>query len=148
MVAETSGGAVVVVYSGEVYNFAELRTELRARGHRFRSRSDTEVVLRGYLEWGNSVAQRLTGMWAFAIWDARDQRLRLMRDPLGIRPLYMMPTRDGVLFGSEPKAVLGVGIHLSNPFAAVPGHRRAGRYRCHYRQNALEVVHVGDIRAA
>jgi asparagine synthase (glutamine-hydrolysing) len=106
MTVDTPEGAVVLVYSGEAYNFAELRTELQVRGHRFRGRSDTEVVLRGYIEWGEAVAERLTGMWAFAIWDTRDQRLLLMRDPLGIKPLYLMPTHDGVLFGSEPKAIL------------------------------------------
>lgn len=106
MTVETPDGTVALVYSGEAYNFAELREQLTSRGHRFHSRSDTEVVLRGYLEWGEAIAERLTGMWAFAIWDARVQRLSLFRDPLGIKPLYLMPTADGVLFGSEPKAVL------------------------------------------
>ncbi|WP_194819386.1 asparagine synthase (glutamine-hydrolyzing) [Nocardia sp. XZ_19_385] len=106
MTAETPDGPVALVYSGETYNFTELRAELQARGHRFRGRSDTEVVLHGYLEWGAAVAERLIGMFAFAIWDARVQRLVLIRDQLGIKPLYLLPTRDGVLFGSEPKAIL------------------------------------------
>ncbi|MGW4767037.1 asparagine synthase (glutamine-hydrolyzing) [Nocardia sp. NPDC004278] len=111
MAVETPNGTVVLVYSGEIYNFTELRSELAARGHRFRSRSDTEVVLRGYLEWGNAVAERLLGMYAFALWDTRVQRLVLIRDRLGIKPLYLWPTTDGVLFGSEPKAI------LANPLA-------------------------------
>ncbi|MER7268360.1 asparagine synthase (glutamine-hydrolyzing) [Micromonospora carbonacea] len=96
----------VITYSGEVYNFQELRDELAARGHRFRTRSDTEVVLRGYLEWGEGLPERLVGMFAFAVWDNRDQRLLLVRDRLGVKPLYYYPTPRGVLFGSEPKAIL------------------------------------------
>ncbi|RDI49801.1 asparagine synthase (glutamine-hydrolyzing) [Nocardia mexicana] len=106
MTVDTPNGAVALVYSGEVYNFTELRADLVARGHRFRSRSDTEVVLRGYLEWGEAVVERLIGMYAFALWDAREQRLVLIRDRLGIKPLYLWQTDDGVLFGSEPKAIL------------------------------------------
>jgi asparagine synthase (glutamine-hydrolysing) len=110
----TPAGEVVLVYSGEAYNFAELREALRGRGHRFRTNSDTEVVLRGYLEWGEGVTERLNGMFAFAVWDARTEKLVLVRDRLGVKPLYYHPTPDGVLFGSEPKAIL-----------ANPGVRRA-----------------------
>ncbi|MER7080594.1 asparagine synthase (glutamine-hydrolysing) [Saccharopolyspora kobensis] len=106
MEAETPGGSVVVVYSGETYNFTELRAELSGRGHRFRTDSDTEVVLRGYLEWGEGLAGRLNGMYAFAIWDEREQKLVMIRDRMGIKPFYYSPTPDGVLFGSEPKAIL------------------------------------------
>ncbi|MEV6157167.1 asparagine synthase (glutamine-hydrolyzing) [Nonomuraea sp. NPDC052129] len=102
----TAEGPVVITYSGEIYNFVELRAELAAKGHRFRTRSDTEVVLHGYLEWGAGVADRLNGMYAFAIWDDRAQELLLVRDRLGVKPLYYYPLRDGVLFGSEPKAIL------------------------------------------
>ncbi|MEV4494166.1 asparagine synthase (glutamine-hydrolyzing) [Micromonospora arborensis] len=98
--------SAVISYSGEVYNFPQLRDALTARGHRFRSRSDTEVVLRGYLEWGEGVAERLVGMFAFAVWDERHQRLLLVRDRLGVKPLYYYPTPEGLLFGSEPKAIL------------------------------------------
>lgn len=101
----TSGG-VTIVYSGECYNYTELRTKLRGRGHEFDTDSDTEVVLRGYLEWGEDVLGRLNGMYAFAIWDERDHHLLLARDRMGIKPLYYYPTGDGVLFGSEPKAIL------------------------------------------
>ena len=104
-------GEVVLVYSGEVYNFTELREELSRAGARFQTASDTEVVLRGYLHWGDRVAERLNGMYAFAIWDGRVGRLVLIRDRMGIKPLYIYPTSDGVLFGSEPKAI------LANPLA-------------------------------
>jgi asparagine synthase (glutamine-hydrolysing) len=107
----TAAGAVAMVYSGEAYNFTELREELRGRGHRFRTSSDTEVVLRGYLEWGPDVAEHLNGMFAFAIWDERENKLVMIRDRLGVKPFYYYPTPDGVLFGSEPKAV------LANPLA-------------------------------
>jgi asparagine synthase (glutamine-hydrolysing) len=95
-----------LTYSGEVYNFGELREELRSYGHQFRSRSDTEVVLRGYLEWGEKVAERLVGIFAFAVWDVRKRCLFLIRDRLGVKPLFYQPTDAGVLFGSEPKAIL------------------------------------------
>ena len=98
--------SVGIAYSGETYDFRELREELEALGHRFTSRSDTEVVLRGYLEWGTEVVEHLNGMFAFAIWDDRDERLHLVRDRMGVKPLYYFPTADGVLFGSEPKAIL------------------------------------------
>jgi asparagine synthase (glutamine-hydrolysing) len=106
MSVEIGGESVVIVYSGEAYSFTELRAELSARGHRFGTESDTEVVLRGYVEWGAAVAEWLNGMYAFAVWDGRDRKLRLVRDRMGIKPLYYAPTPDGVLFGSEPKAML------------------------------------------
>ncbi|MFD7710464.1 asparagine synthase (glutamine-hydrolyzing) [Streptomyces sp. NPDC059785] len=111
MTAGTPDGTVALVYSGEAYNFTELRRELTGRGHRFTTDSDTEVVLRGYLEWGEAVAERLNGMYAFALWDGRHDKLVMIRDRMGIKPFYYHPTSDGVLFGSEPKAI------LANPLA-------------------------------
>ncbi|MCX4759406.1 asparagine synthase (glutamine-hydrolyzing) [Streptomyces sp. NBC_01275] len=106
MAVDTPDGPVVLTYSGEAYNFVELRDELRRRGHLFRTASDTEVVLHGYLEWGEEVADRLDGMYALGIWDGRRDKLVLLRDRLGIKPLYLYETEDGVLFGSEAKAIL------------------------------------------
>ncbi len=97
---------VVLTYSGEVYNYRELRRELEALGQQFRTASDTEVVLRAYLEWGIECLERLNGMFAFAIWDGRSEELLLVRDRLGIKPLFYYPLPDGLLFGSEPKAIL------------------------------------------
>ena len=85
MSVDTPNGPVAMVYSGEAYNFSELRAELYGRGHRFRTDSDTEVVLRGYLEWAEAVAERLNGMYAFAIWDSREQKLVMIRDRMGIK---------------------------------------------------------------
>lgn len=96
----------VISYGGEIYNFRELRKELVDLGHRFQTRSDTEVALRAYLEWGDRFVDRLNGMYAIAIWDTARQQLLLVRDRLGVKPLFYYPTRDGVLFGSEPKAIL------------------------------------------
>ncbi|MDT7584737.1 MAG: hypothetical protein QOE32_2287 [Pseudonocardiales bacterium] len=111
MSVETPDGPVAMVYSGEAYNFTELREELAGRGHRFETDSDTEVVLHAYLEWGDAVAERLNGMYAFAIWDSRANKLVMIRDRMGIKPFYYYETSDGVLFGSEPKAI------LANPLA-------------------------------
>src|SRR5262249_46808376 len=107
MIAEEGGrAAATLVYTGEVYNFVELRAELEQLGHVFRTRCDTEVVLRGYLQWGDKVAERLNGIFAFAVWDSRVEELFLVRDRMGVKPLYYHQTADGVLFGSEPKAIL------------------------------------------
>jgi len=102
---------VALVFNGELYNFAGLRKELLAAGHTFTSRTDSEVLVHGYEEWGDAVVDRLAGMFAFAIWDARKARLFLARDPLGIKPLYYTVTpAGGFAFASELKA-----------FRAVPG---------------------------
>ncbi|WP_121716380.1 asparagine synthase (glutamine-hydrolyzing) [Streptomyces sp. E5N91] len=106
MTVETPDGAVSMVYSGETYNFTELRAELRRAGQRFDTESDTEVVLRGYIVWGEKLVEHLNGMYAFAIWDTRTERLVMIRDRMGIKPFYYYETDDGVIFGSEPKAIL------------------------------------------
>ncbi|MFH0517623.1 asparagine synthase (glutamine-hydrolyzing) [Streptomyces sp. M41] len=95
----------VLSYSGEIYNHHELRAELRSRGHEFRTRSDTEVVLRAYAEWGEAVAEHLDGMFAFAVWDERAERLLLVRDRLGVKPLFWAAVDGGLAFASEPKAL-------------------------------------------
>ncbi|NEE51894.1 asparagine synthetase B, partial [Streptomyces sp. SID8455] len=107
MVFEHDGEPVVAIsYTGEVFNYRELRKQLLIRGHGFRTDSDTEVVLHAYLEWGEDFTEHLNGMYAFALWDARTEELLLVRDRLGIKPLYYWPLPGGVLFGSEPKAIL------------------------------------------
>ncbi|WP_030675738.1 asparagine synthase (glutamine-hydrolyzing) [Streptomyces rimosus] len=107
MTVEHDGRTLAAVtYSGEVYNYRELRAELRALGHRFRTESDTEVVLHAYLQWGAGMVDKLNGMFAFGLWDARSEELVLVRDRIGIKPLYYFPTGRGLLFGSEAKAIL------------------------------------------
>ena len=98
-------GSIRVVFNGEIFNFVELRRELVRHGHRFRTRSDTEVLLRLYEEDGPALTHRLNGQWAFAIWDARAGTLLLSRDRIGVRPLFYTRVRDALLFASEIKAL-------------------------------------------
>ena len=93
-------------YNGELYNYRELRDELRGKGVRFRTESDTEVVLECWRHWGTAGLGRLRGMFAFALFDERAGDLTLVRDPLGIKPLYVMPRGAGLLFASELKALV------------------------------------------
>jgi len=114
-------GNVWLVYNGEIYNHEELRRGLEARGHRYRSRSDTETIVHLYEEYGRDCVQRLRGMFAFALWDARRRRLFAARDRLGIKPFYYHHSAEVFLFGSEIKTLLaypGVGARLNR--AALP----------------------------
>jgi asparagine synthase (glutamine-hydrolysing) len=102
-------GAIQVVFNGEIYNHQELRRELEAKGHRFRSRSDTEVIPHLYETYGLGFAERLNGIFGIALWDARERRLLLARDRVGVKPLFYA-VRDGTLyFGSEVKCLLAAG---------------------------------------
>lgn len=133
MLAE-AGGRVALTYSGEVYNFRELRAELETLGQVFRTRSDTEVVLRAYLQWGEASFARLRGIYGFALWDEREQSLWLVRDRFGVKPLYYYPTAGGVLFASEPKTIFanpeanpvldasGIAELFALTTAPTPGH--------------------------
>jgi asparagine synthase (glutamine-hydrolysing) len=101
-------GTVQIVFNGEIYNFPGLRAELIAKGHVFRTRSDTETIVHAYEEWGPECVTRFRGMFAFAIWDANRERLLLARDRYGKKPLFVYQAHDLVLFASEIKAVLTV----------------------------------------
>ncbi len=103
-------GSVHVVFNGEIYNFRELRDELRASGHTFNSQSDTEVLVHGFEQWGEALLPKLRGMFAFAIWDSNERRLLLARDPLGVKPLYFCERPGFVAFASEPKALFFLGV--------------------------------------
>lgn len=95
-----------LVCNGEIYNFRALRRELEAAGHRFRTHSDSEVLLHGYEQWGDAVVERLNGMFGFALWDARRRRLLVGRDRLGIKPIYVHQDGRRLVFATEAKAIL------------------------------------------
>lgn len=102
----SADGRFTITYNGEIYNFRELRKELEACGHAFHSRTDTEVVLAAYAQWGSACVTRFNGMFAFALWDAKEKALFLTRDRYGIKPLYYAFLDGALVFGSEQKAVL------------------------------------------
>lgn len=99
-------GTIWVILNGEIYNFQSLMSELKSRGHRFRTRSDTETIVHAYEEWGAKSIERLRGMFAFALWDEKKQQLLLARDRVGKKPLYYLEDKGRFIFGSEIKAVL------------------------------------------
>jgi asparagine synthase (glutamine-hydrolysing) len=99
-------GSVQIVFNGEIYNFQELRAELVAHGHAFATHSDTETIVHAYEQWGDACVTRFRGMFAFAIWDARSERLLLARDRFGKKPLFLCESPDGVAFASEIKSIL------------------------------------------
>ena len=103
-------GSVWIAFNGEIYNFAKLRNRLEGLGHRFATKTDTEVIVHLYEEEGEDFARHLNGMFAIAIWDHNNRRLVLARDQLGIKPLYYCRLADRLLFGSEIKAILADGV--------------------------------------
>ena len=103
-------GSIWIVFNGEIYNHNELRPVLQARGHRYKTRCDTETILHAYEEFGDRAPEHLQGMFAFAIWDAPKRRLLLARDRLGIKPLYVSCNGTELLFGSEIKAILAASM--------------------------------------
>ncbi len=126
-------GTVWVTYNGEIYNFQELREALEAKGHVFRSRTDTEVIVHAYEEYGPDCARRFNGMFAFAIWDKKRRELILIRDRLGVKPLYYCVKGKDLIFASEIKAIL-----------QVPGLERAVDPLALYRYVGYEFVPAPD----
>ena len=113
-------GRLTLIHNGEIYNYVELRDELRSLGHVFRSDGDTEVILRAYLQWGAQCVERFVGMWAFALYDAAEQSLLLSRDRLGIKPIYLHRTAQRLVFASEIKAIVAFLRELGEPVRANP----------------------------
>src|SRR5271165_855314 len=98
-------GGLWITFNGEIYNYLELRQELTKKGHRFATRSDTEVILNAYRELGEDCVNHFNGQWAFGIWDAGERKLFLSRDRAGVRPLFYTQTQSSFLFASEVKAL-------------------------------------------
>ncbi len=119
----TSDEQVIIVFNGCIYNYLELRRELIARGHHIRTYSDTEVILHAYTEWGDDCVNKFNGMFAFALWDRRNQRLFCARDRLGIKPFYYWFDGKELVFASEIKAILAAGIKAEADAEGVQDYR-------------------------
>jgi asparagine synthase (glutamine-hydrolysing) len=130
-------GQQQLVFNGEIYNYVELREELSARGHVFRSRTDTEVLLNAYREWGEDCVERFNGMWAFAIWDAPRRTLFCSRDRFGVKPLYYRRTGGSLAFASEPWVL---GSRAANT-------RAVADYLAHGLVDHEEETFFADVRA-
>lgn len=109
---------LTIVYNGEIYNFLEIRTELTAKGYRFTSQSDTEVILAAYLQWGPDCFRKFNGMWALGIWDDKNKELILSRDRFGKKPLFYSELSEGIVFASEMKAITSFlkSVNISKDF--------------------------------
>lgn len=112
-------GTLWVTFNGEIFNYVELREELVGRGHRFRTRSDTEVIVHAYESWGADAFQRFNGQWAIALWNRRERELVLARDPFGVRPLYVSEHDGRLVFASEVKAIFAGAPDLPRAFDPV-----------------------------
>ena len=108
---QTRNGRFIITYNGEVYNYKELRIELEALGYQFHSATDTEVILNSYAEWGSQCLAKFNGMFAFAIWDKKNQELFLGRDRYGIKPLYYYKQNNTFIFASEIKAIITSNLY-------------------------------------
>jgi asparagine synthase (glutamine-hydrolysing) len=121
-------GSIWVTYNGEIYNHADVRPGLETAGHRYRTRSDTETIVHAYEQWGDDCVHRFRGMFAFGLWDARKRRLLLVRDRLGVKPLYWARAGTRLLFASEIKAILASGLVEARPNETVLPELLATRY--------------------
>ena len=106
MTVKGAGGRFTLVYNGELYNTEDLRAELKALGYTFEGHSDTEVLLNSYIAWGECCVEKLNGIFAFAVWDESNRRLFMARDRIGVKPFFYYTYKNGLLFGSEIKALL------------------------------------------
>ncbi len=123
----TADGQLTLVCNGEIYNYRELRAELQALGHAFKTGSDCEVLLHGYAAWGDDVVPRLNGMFDFALWDARQRRLLIGRDRIGVKPLYVAQTPGRLAFATEAKALLQLpGMHTALDRSALADYLHLG----------------------
>jgi asparagine synthase (glutamine-hydrolysing) len=120
MPMRSDDGRLALITNGEIYNYVEIRAELRRLGHVFRSDGDTEVILRAYQEWGAACVERFVGMWAFALFDTLEHTLLLSRDRLGVKPVYVHRTAERLVFASEIKAIVTYLRHAGEPVRTNP----------------------------
>jgi asparagine synthase (glutamine-hydrolysing) len=121
-------GTIWITFNGEIYNHADVRRELESAGHQYRTRSDTETIVHAYEQWGDDCVHKFRGMFAFGIWDSRKRRLLLVRDRLGVKPLYWALAAGRLLFASEIKAILESGLLAPEPNHQVLSEMLATRY--------------------
>jgi len=158
-------GTIWITYNGEIYNFEDIRSILETKGHQFRSKTDSEVVVHAYEEWGLECLSRFNGMFAFGIWDQRREFLWLVRDRLGVKPLFYSQLPGGIVFGSEIKAVLcspgisreidyeSLAYYLALNYTPAPntlfqGVRQLlpGHYLTYDKKNGLQTIEYWDVR--
>ncbi len=111
----SADGRYAIIFNGEIFNYIELRKELLAKGHVFRTRTDTEVLLTAYIEWGEAMLHRLNGMWAFILYDRQEHRLFCARDRYGIKPFFYREEQDRLIIASEPPAIMAVMAGAPEP---------------------------------
>jgi asparagine synthase (glutamine-hydrolysing) len=140
LVDEATG--ISLVFNGEIYNYREIRRELRGLGHTFLTESDTEVVLRAYVEWGGACLPRFNGMWALVLFDPRTEQLFFSRDRLGVKPMYYARIGAGLALASEPKALLAL-----EPTLATPNHRALARLLAGRRSHCNDESFYGSVRS-
>ncbi|MGA7614324.1 MAG: asparagine synthase (glutamine-hydrolyzing), partial [Thermoanaerobaculia bacterium] len=158
----TEDGRYTLTYNGEVYNFREIRRELESLGHSFRSHSDSEVVLKSYVEWGKRCVEHFRGMFVFAIWDETEGALFIARDRFGIKPFYYRDAQDGFAFSSEVRALLKTGLadrtlsregletyftwgSVADPWTLIDGvHSLVPAHRGFWKNGKLEVERYWD----
>ncbi|MDJ0514350.1 MAG: asparagine synthase (glutamine-hydrolyzing), partial [Methyloceanibacter sp.] len=140
---------LMIVFNGEIYNYLEMRTALEEKGHKFRTQTDTEVLLKGYAEWGPAVQDRCNGMWAFVIWDPKTRKAFISRDRFGVKPFYFAERNGQFLFSSEPKALHRLDPHLTEPNPAalveliVSSRVHVGSQTVYRSISALPAAHCG-----
>ena len=139
-------GPATVIFNGEIYNYRELREELECEGVTFTTESDTEVLLRSYLRWGEDCVQRFEGMWAFAIYDSARRRLLLSRDRFNEKPLYFMETPAGFWFGSEVKFIRALSAERLKPNRRHVCRYLVNGYRSLYKTGETFFEHVRELR--
>ena len=147
--------SIAIVFNGEIYNYIEIRSELINLGYKFRTTSDTEVILKAYEKWGINCQKKFNGMWAFAIWDSKKQELFLSRDRIGEKPLHYSLSDNSLIFGSEMKSIFKYGVPQKHDFSLLELYLVLTNipepytfYKDIYKLKAGHFLHVKDRRVS